>query len=298
MEKEILDFYRSFSAYTFPGAYQERLQKELPDNVRELGLLVRKSLIHRSTLTDGNVGTNADLRFGDMTEMPWYRQPEDDLFPTAGAILTELYRRDARGIVEGRKVEDKVILTCRYTAILMASILKSKGIPTRVRAGHASYFAFEKSMDMSADHWINQYWNEQEQRWITIDVDGSLSLVDDFDPYDLPAGTFDFPAIAWGQLRAGKVDPLRFWNGKPERGQLVLLWSLFYDFHCLMNSEILYTHGPKWGNAQNFSMLTPKQFAQIDNLAQLMTDPDQNFASLQKIWESEREFRILYGSLL
>lgn len=98
----------------------------LPDEIREIGLLVRQSFIHRSTLAAGNAGTNVDLRFGDITKIPWYHQPEDDLFPSASAMLAELYRRDFCGIVVDRKVADKLILTCRYTAILMASILKNK----------------------------------------------------------------------------------------------------------------------------------------------------------------------------
>lgn len=268
----------------------------MPDDVRELGLLVRKSLVHRTTLAAGNIGTNQDLRFGDMTQMPWYRQPEDDIFQTAASMLAELYRRDLRGIVMDRKVEDKLVLTCRYTAILMACILKSKGIPARVRAGHADYF--EEGTNVSSDHWINQYWNEGQQRWITIDVDGSLSLAKIFDPYDMPADIFDFPGTAWLAVRSGKVDALRFWNAKPERGPLVLLWSLFYDFHCLMNQENPYVNSPQWGNPYHFANLSPTQLAKIDNLAQLMSDPDENFEQLVKLWDADRDLRILSGGLL
>ncbi len=298
MEAIIRDHYLSFSAYTFPGLYAEKIQKELPKDVRKIGKLVRASLIHRSTLAEGNVGTNADLRFGDMRLMPWYRQPEDDLFITAGAMLTEIYRRDVRGLIADRKVEDKVILTCRYTAILMASILKTKGIPARVRAGHADYFLHQQNMNISADHWINQYWDAEKHQWVTIDVDGSLSIAEEWDPYDLPEGKFDFPAVAWLAVRKGKVDSLRFWNAKPERGLQVLLWSLFYDFHCLMNNEIPYIYGPKWGMAKYFAQATSSEITDIDHLAELMLDPDQNFSKLQDIWTTNRSFRVLYGGLL
>lgn len=295
METKVLEHYSQFDLFSHPGAYRDQLQM-LPDDIRELGLLVRKNLIHRTTLAAGNTGTNQDLRFGDMTLMPWYRQPEDDIFQTAAAMLAELYRRDARGIVADRKVEDKLVLTCRYTAILTACIIKCKGIPARVRAGHADYF--EEGTNTSSDHWITQYWHAQEHRWVTIDVDGSLSLVKNFDPYDIPDGVFDFPGPAWIAVRTGKVDPLRFWNAKPERGPLVLLWSLFYDFHCLMNHEIPYVHGPKWAGSYHFANLSPKQLGQIDHLAQLLCEPDQNFDELKQLWESTREFRILTGGLL
>lgn len=105
-----------------------------------LDLLVRKQIIHRVTLKNGNTGSNEGLKYGDMTKVPWYRQPEDDILVTVAAMLAELYRRDERGFVIDRAEEDKLVLTCRFIAILMASILKSKNIPARVRSGFTPYF--------------------------------------------------------------------------------------------------------------------------------------------------------------
>ena len=45
----------------------------------------------------------------------------------------------------------------------MASILKSKSIPCRVRSGHAPYFDMGELRNVSTDHWINQYWNSKEK---------------------------------------------------------------------------------------------------------------------------------------
>src|SRR3989344_157579 len=107
MEQKILDHYLQFGTYTYPGLYADKLKADLPESVREIGLLVRKRVVHRSTLVDGNVGTNADLRFGDMTKIPWWRQPEDDVLVTAAAMLAELYRRDSRGFVIDRAPENR-----------------------------------------------------------------------------------------------------------------------------------------------------------------------------------------------
>jgi hypothetical protein len=298
MRDKILEHYSAFGEYTYPGLYQEKIKNDLPDNVREIGFLVRKNFIHRSTLAMGNVGTNADLKFGDMAKVSWWRQPEDDVLVTTSAMLTELYRRDQRGFVGNREPQNKLVLTCRFVAIMMASILKSKGIPARVRSGNAPYFDMSELGKVSVDHWINQYWNEKEKRWITIDVDGSLSLNENFDAYDIPEGKFDFPADAWLGVRSGKLDPKHFYNAKPETGLIVVLWSLFYDFHSLMNSEIPYAHHPKYGNYEKFGMLTEGEFEKIDNLAKLMRKPDENFEELNRIWETEKEFRILDGGLL
>ncbi|MGD0729072.1 MAG: hypothetical protein ABR981_03275 [Candidatus Micrarchaeaceae archaeon] len=99
MNNKVLNHYLEFSMYTNSGLYKELIRKTLPDDIQKIGSLVRKQLIHRTTLAAGNVGTNADKRFGDMTKVPWYRQPEDDNLVTASAILAELYRRDKRGFV-------------------------------------------------------------------------------------------------------------------------------------------------------------------------------------------------------
>lgn len=295
MNKKILNHYLEFSLFTNPGLYKSKLKKELPDNIEKIGNLVRRQIIHRTTLKAGNTGTNSDKKYGDIEKVPWYRQPEDDYLVTASAILAELYRRNPKGFVKNRKEEDKLILTCRFVSILIASILKSKGIPCRVRAGNSPGYDIGEKERVSADHWINQYWNEEEKRWVTIDVDGSWGI-DGFNPYNIPEDKFDLPAMAWLNVRAGKDDPNRFWNAKPEKGINALLWSLFYDFHCLMNNEIIYTHVP--GVGHDFKKLNKNQLKEIDFLAKLMLDPDKNFDELKKIWETKKEFRLVKGSLI
>lgn len=133
---------------------------------------------------------------------------------------------------------------------------------------------------VSAGHWIIQYWNKE--RWVTIDVGWSLSLNDTFDPYDVPNGKFDFPADERLDVRAGEDNPKIFWNAKPETGLIVVLLSLFYDFHFLMNNEIIYLQMPKWGEYKSFAALTELKLKEIDNLALLMQKPDENFSKLKK----------------
>ncbi len=294
--KEILDHYLEFGIFTNPEPFKDILERELPDDIRKIGLLVRKQLIHRTTLKNGNTGSNIDLRYGDMTKVPWYRQAEDDIFPTASAMLAELYRRDKRGFTASRHEKDKLILTCRFVSILIASILKSKGIPTRARAGFAPYFQVEGlETGKSYDHWINQYWNGNN--WVTIDVDGSLEGYLKFDPYDMPEGTLDFAADAWLAVREGKIRSNHFQDAVGFRGLITIGWQLFHDFHSLMNNEIIYQQGPSyvWGR---MNKLTKNELKEIDRLAKLMQKPGDNFEKLKKLWETERKFRLLRGGLL
>src|SRR3989344_4440902 len=293
------DFYLQFSQYTNPGLYGDVIRKTLHDDVRKIGLLVRKQLIHRMILKNSNTGSNKDLKYGDMTKVPWYRQPEDDVFITASAMFSELYRRDSKGLTLDRAAKDKLVLTCRFTSILIASILKIKGVPTRVRSGFAPYLKVEGlPCGKRDDHWINLYWNKKESRWVTIDVDGSLEDYLRFDPYDIPEGTFDFSADGWLSVRSGKVDGQHFWNSGGNGGLIVIAWELFYDFHCLMNDEVIYFHTPEITHSGKFEKLPEEQLAEIDSLAKLMQKPDKNFEELQKIWNTKKEFRLLKGGLL
>lgn len=294
MQNRILRHYLEFSQYTNPGLYRGELVK-LSNKINEIGLLVRKSLIHRVVLKHGNTGSNIDLKYGDMMKVPWWRQCEDDIFPTVSAILAELFRRDNRGFILDRKEEDKLILTCRFVSILMASILKSKRIPCRVRAGFASYF--KVAGGKSTDHWIIQYWNETENRWITIDVDGSLEDYLKFNPYDIVAGVFDFSADIWLAVRTGKIAGKHFRDTVGFEGLVTIGWELFHDFHCLMNNEIIYQYGPRYAWSR-MHKLTEKELREIDELAELMQDPDENFNELKKIWQAKKKFRILKGGLL
>jgi len=293
MQQKVLDHYLEYGLFTYPGLYEDYIKK-LPDDVRELGLLLRTNFLHRTTLDAGNVETNADLKYGDMTKMPWWRQAEDDNLPTTAAMLAEFFRRDPKGLSMGRKVEDKLVLTCRNVAILMASTLKAKGIPARVRSGFSAYF--EGTRD-AWDHWITQYWNSSENRWVTMDVDGSWHRTG-FDMYDMPDGKFDFSANVWLDVRQGKREGSHFKNAGGFDGLVCIAWELFHDFHCLMNSETLYLHHPKITMLGNFKKLQEDKLKEIDNLATLMQNPDDNFDKLQHIWETNKEYRLLKGALL
>ena len=72
--------------------------------------------------------------------------------------------------------------------------------------------------------------------------------------------------------------------------------GLFFDFHCLMNDEIIFLHLPKYIVDKNFK-LSEEEFIELDNLAKLMLDPDKNFDTLLSIWENNEKFRIMSGGL-
>ncbi len=291
MQASLLDHYRMFSRFTSPGLYQERLQRDLPDDIAESGRLVKQQIIHKMVLYLSREGVPMNPAYGDLSAVPWYRQSEDDYFPTVAAILAELYRRDPRGFAPDRAQEDKLILTCRYVAILMAATFKSRGIPARARCGYAPYIP----SDRIEDHWVTQYWDANANRWITIDADACLEE-NGFDPFDMPPGTFTFAAGAWLGIREGRQNADAYRIHGPtaldEIGAQVLA-----DFHCLMNNEIPYTEYALFV-AKDFDEAHQDKLRELDTFARLLQQPDENFSQLQSLWETQGEYRLLRGGLI
>jgi len=292
MKQKILEHYLKFSTFTNPGYYKEFLLN-LPNDVKVLGNLISHQIVHRVTLKEGNTKANRDMRYGDMNDYPWHRlRCEDEILPNTISMIAELLRLDDRGFLADRKVENKIIVTCRNVAVLMASILKSKGIPCRVRSGFAPYFN-----KYSGDHWINQYWDNKQEKWITFDADGFFDRTIGFDQYNMLEDKFDWAANTWLGIRSGKLDANNFRNADGSIGLMPVLWTIFYDFHSLMNNEIFYNQLPGYVYFK-FDKLTEKDFKEIDELAKLMLDPDKNFDELVNIWNTKKKFRILSSPLI
>ena len=62
--------------------------------------------------------------------------------------------------------------------------------------------------------------------------------------------------------------------------------------------RLFYLHVPEPATYIKFNKLSKQELEEIDNLAVLMQDPDKNFFDLQKIWETNKKFRLLKGGLL
>ena len=72
--------------------------------------------------------------------------------------------------------------------------------------------------------------------------------------------------------------------------------ALFYDFHSLMNDEIIFDFVPRYILEKNFN-LTEYELKELDELANLMIEPDNNFNKLYEIWNNNLKFRIMSGGL-
>jgi hypothetical protein len=293
MNHKILRHHLITSVYTYAGNYGDYF-KSLPDDVPELCRLICSQIIHRITLKEGNTNLNLSLLYGDMTKFPWYRMRcEDDILQTAVAMTAELFRLNSNGFVLERQVENKIVVTCRYVSVLMAAILKAKGIPCRSRSGFAPYF----KDGLSLDHWINQYWDFHQLKWITFDADffGDDSL--GFNQYDIPIDKFDWAADTWLKIRENKIDGNNFIYAGGEKSFKAVIKAVFYDFHALMNNEISYEFQPAY-IARKFEKISENDFMEIDTLAKLMVNYDTNFDALCKIWGTTKKYRIMNSPLV
>lgn len=300
MNDKILNFYKQTSLYTDLGYYKE-FAKNLPDDIEKLCLLLRNQIIHPFDLKDKTERNDKNSFYGDMTKVPITTLNfENDLFPTAISMLSELLRRE-NNFSNSRNIENKIHVCCREQSILLTSILKTKGIPARCRSGFAHYVG---KPNKSGDHWICEYYDINKGRWILVDSDmcfddETLKFYGiDFNLFDIPRNKFIFGAEAYLGIRTGiyKEDDIYYASNPITWGLKASIRGLFFDFHSLMNNEIIFLHNPKYIQDKNFE-LSEEEYRELDVLATLLLNPDENFDKLLYIWENETKFRIMSGGL-
>mgnify|MGYP003564923787 CR=1 FL=1 len=259
---ELIDFYRQYSPFTDPGEYAY-LYENLPDSLPELCNLIRSQFIHP---------------YGELNkfreQIPRERWNEMFRYPSVKSILEGLLSYDSSGIVNNRKPEDRLVLICRHNSILLASILKSRGIPARVRYGHATYLI----PDFYTSHAITEVWNEIEKRWMLEDP--SMDMV------DFSQDKFDFSNDAWLQLQKGEIDPNLY--GIPHRysGMGSIVAKLCGDLASILGTEHTIT---KYAPVLDFAFeedkqLTAENIETLNRISELMKSIDaNNFSTTQEM---------------
>ena len=291
---DIINFYKQTSLFTDLGNYKDFAIK-LPNNLDELCLLQRMQIIHPVAFKIEEIRNNFKHVWGNVDEIPITRlRYEEDYFPTAQSMLAELLRKNPVYSIN-REAKDKIHITCRGQALLLASTLKAKGFAARVRSGFATYI--EKD-GINYDHWITEYYNELEKRWILVDADEYFPDYEvNFRMTDIPYDKFIFGAEAYLGVRSGKYkdEEIYYASNPPILGLKAAIRSLFYDFHSLMNNEIIFLHIPKYIYDKNFE-LTETELQELDELAKLMINPNENFEVVLNIWNAKLKYRILSGA--
>lgn len=266
--ESVLDFYKQYSEFTDPGEYAF-LYKNLPDSLPELCKLIRAQFIH----------PYAELpKYRDLIPKERWKEAVD--YPTVKSILEGLVSYDSSGLILDRKPEDRLILTCRHNSILLASILKHRGIPARVRYGHATYLI----PNFHTSHAVCEVWNNDEKRWMLVDA--SMDMV------DFGREQFDISNDAWLLMQNGEIDPSLFGVPRRYNGAGSIVAKLCGDLASILGTEYtIYQYPPLLDFAfEEDKNLTKKQIETLNNISELMkTLNAKNLIKLQDIFNKTPE---------
>ena len=261
--ESVLDFYTQYSEFTDPGAY-EYLYNNLPDSLPELCSLIKSQFIH----------PYAELpQYSE--QIPKERWNESFKYPTVESILKELVSYDSNGLVVNRLPKNRLVVICRGNAILLASILKYRGIPVRVRAGYATYIM----PDFHISHTICEVWNKNENRWMLVDP--SMNMV------DFSRDDFDFSNDAWRQMQLKEIDPDLYGLPGKYSGQVSILAIFNTDLAFILGTEYtIYQYAPVLDYAfKNNNILTSEHIEMLNRISELMKSLDaNNLSKLQEIY--------------
>jgi len=273
-EKSVLDFYRQYSLFTDPGEY-DYLYKNLPDSLPELCSLIKAQFIH------------------PLSELPQYRDQipkerwnETEKYSTVKSVLQGLQSYGSRGFVKDRKPENRLVLGCRENAIVLASVLKYKGIPARIRFGHAAYLI----PGFYVNHTICEVWNNIEKRWMFVDP--STNMI------DFSREIFALGNDSWFKLQNDEINPALY--GIPgkysdKNGLVSIAGMICSDLASVLGNEYtIYEYASIVDYAYNNNTKLPEEQMKILNkISKLMQSFDaENLTKLREIYHNTPQIQI------
>ena len=273
-QRQILDYYKQPGPMTSAGKYSDML-KELPGDVAALTNLVQGLAIHEYV---------AKSFYGVV--VPDVRKSESHIRPVE-QMLDRVLALDARPLPVARPPEKRLVGVCHHFMMFLVAMLRAKGVPARGRCGFGSYF----NPGFLEDHWLCEYWNDAEARWVLVDPQFDdvwrRQLKIDHDVLDVPRDRFLVAADAWRQCRSGAADPSRFGIFKGGlRGLWFIASDLVRDVAALNRMEML--PWDVWGAMPKPNeSIEGDQLGFFDRLAELTRLPDRSVDDLREIYESD-----------
>jgi len=197
---------------------------------------------------------------------------------------------DPGPLITPRSNEKKVVGNCRDFSLTLASMLQSKGIPARPRCGFATYF----DPSLYIDHWVCEYWNAAEQRWIFVDAQldevQQNILKTTFNTLDVPRDQFLVGGAAWKMCRDGQADPDRF-GIFDMHGMDFVKGDFLRDVAALNKMELL--PWDCWGMIlTEYETLPPDDLSMLDRLAELTYTNVPAFDTVRQIYESDPRLHV------
>jgi hypothetical protein len=188
-------------------------------------------------------------------------------------------------LTEARPPQRRAAANCRHFTVFLVAALRAHGVPARARCGFGMYFR----EGYGEDHWVAEYHNAAENRWVL--VDGQLDAVQremfhiGFDVTDVPRDGFLVAADAWRRCRAGEFDPARFGlSFLEEGGWWWIAGNMMRDAAALENVEVL--PWDTWGVMPGPD--DPVDMDLFDALAAATISPDDTVAERRELMSDER----------
>jgi hypothetical protein len=260
-----LAYYTSHSTITDPGPHRH-LFDNLPTDLPSLHQIVQNVYIHVWKIRKYH--------------KTWLKDRTHEYESrTVEKSLSLVLAHDDRPLTEARPDNKKLIIDCRHFATLLCAILRHQGVSARVRCGFATYL--EKSHYQ--DHWICEYWNAAEGRWILEDPD---LLKHDFSWDEFYTG-----GHAWQCVRSGQMSDLQFGYDSHTRGLWTIRHDLTHDLAALNKFECLSTD--YWGMGHKEEpQVTGRDLKLLDEAAERTAAIDTNFEAMRAFYDSNDLFRV------
>lgn len=273
---DILNYYRQPGIMTEPGEYC-RLLEDLPADVPGLCKIVQGVILHIFWSEAYGVKLSEERK-----KEVNIRQIEE--------MLARIAELDEQPINVARDPEMRVVGNCRDHSVLLCALLRYKGVPARARCGFATYF----TRDKYEDHWICEYWNGEDERWVRVDAQlDSLQvayLKIDFNPHDLPTGKFVSGGEAWQLCRRGELDP-DLCGIFDMKGLWFVQGDLVRDFMALNKLEVL-----PWDCTAIMGgpdvVVGEEDYLLLDHIAELAVKGGLEFDEIRSLYESDERLRM------
>jgi excinuclease ABC subunit A len=268
-------FYSSHSLFSDPGECAH-LYQNLPDSVPELIEVVQGILIHKLVIDFYQVELSAAAR-------------SEQLLRTVEQRLKRMMEIVPAPITQPRPPRDRQVGVCRDFALLLVSLLRHQGLPARMRVGFAKYL--DPEGPFKYDHWITEYWDEKQNRWILCDPQ-----IDDIQRTQmgitvntlnlLRGQDFYLAGQAWDLCRSGKDRSLLFRFSGKWKGMPCIRGNLMHDLRALNKVEL--TPFDVWDSLSTRveTQLTVEDKTLLDRMAALTVDVDGQFEELQALYDS------------
>ena len=268
-------YYAQHSRMSDPGTYVS-LYENLPTSISELVKLVQGITIHVFWAE----------RYG--LKVPPERMDELQL-RSMQRRLARTIELDPRPLSEPRPIDKKLLGNCRDHSLLLTSLLRHQGVPARARCGFGAYFM----PDHFEDHWVTEYWNQSQSRWVLVDAQLDELQCDvmniPFNTSDVPRDQFIVGGKAWQMCRSGEQDPDKF-GIFDMHGLGFVRGNLVRDLASLNKMELL--PWDCWGVILNEQLDDPDDLAALDEIAALTAGDVPEFEVVRSRYESDPRLHV------